>query len=93
MALVAGGFNKDWEHNEVYLSSTELYSMTGTNECNYTMPDLPVARYHGCIKLIVDYKRLYLRRGMFGGWVGGVGVLCGGEDSEGNIGQECFQYK
>ena len=30
---------------------------------------------------------------MFGGWVGGVGVICGGEDSEGNIGQECFQYK
>ena len=44
VALVAGGFNKDWEHNEVYLSSTELYSMTGTNECNYSMPDLPVAR-------------------------------------------------
>ena len=30
---------------------------------------------------------------MFGGWLGGAGVLCGGEDSEGNIGQECFQYK
>ena len=44
MAVVAGGFNKDWEHNEVYLSSTELYSMTGANECNYSMPDLPVAR-------------------------------------------------
>ncbi len=44
VAVVAGGFNKDWEHNEVYLSSTELYSMTGTNECNYSMPDLPVAR-------------------------------------------------
>ena len=45
MALVAGGFNKDWNNNEVYISSTELYSMTGNNDCNYSMPDFPVARY------------------------------------------------
>ena len=33
------------------------------------------------------------RRGMVGGWVGGLALVCGGEDETGHIGAECFYYR
>ena len=42
---------------------------------------------------MLKYKYILWRVGMFGGWVSGVAVVCGGESQEGNIGQECFQYR
>ena len=33
------------------------------------------------------------RRGMVGGWVGGLALVCGGEDEIGHIGAECFYYR
>jgi len=75
LGIVAGGYNKDWNNDEVYLSSTELYSMSSEKHCNFSLPALPVNR-----------------KGMFGGWVNGIVVVCGGVDMEGVIGADCFQY-
>ena len=75
VGLIIGGYNQDWNHEEVFLTSTELYSIVGPSRCNYTLPDLPVGM-----------------KGMFGGWVGGQAVVCGGEGQEGIISQFCFYY-
>lgn len=75
VGIVAGGYNQDWNHDEIFLSSTELYSVSSTDSCDYPLPDLPVAR-----------------KGMFGGWVGGMAVICGGEDLEGVLYSDCFYY-
>eukprot|EP00091_Calanus_sinicus_P018359 TRINITY_DN4166_c0_g1_i2.p1 TRINITY_DN4166_c0_g1~~TRINITY_DN4166_c0_g1_i2.p1 ORF type:complete len:197 (+),score=58.44 TRINITY_DN4166_c0_g1_i2:86-592(+) len=32
------------------------------------------------------------RKGMFGGWVGGLAVVCGGEDAQGVVYSECFYF-
>ena len=73
--MVVGGYNKDWSHEEFFLSSTELYSMSSVQHCNYALPDLPVQR-----------------KGMFGGWAGDTATVCGGEDSEAVVSQDCFSY-
>merc|ERR1719450_1885656 len=33
LGLVVGGYNQDWSHEEVFLASAELYSMTGLKDC------------------------------------------------------------
>jgi len=75
VGLIVGGYNQDWNHEDVFLASAELYSIVGPSKCNYTLPDLPVGM-----------------KGMFGGWVGGKAVICGGEDQAGSISQFCFYY-
>ena len=75
VGVIIGGYNQDWNHDDVYLSSTELYSMTGLQDCHYDLPDLPV-----------------VRKGMFGGWAGNMATVCGGEDSEAVVHQDCFTY-
>ena len=44
IGLVAGGYNQDWNHEDVLLSSTELYSLSSADDCDHPLPDLPVAR-------------------------------------------------
>ena len=75
VGLIVGGYNQDWNHEDVFLASAELYSIVGPSKCNYTLPDLPVGM-----------------KGMFGGWVGGQALVCGGEDQAGSISQFCFYF-
>ena len=75
VVAVVGGYNKAWDHSEVFPASTELYSMSSLKDCDYALPDLPVGR-----------------KGMFGGWADGRATVCGGEDREGRLYDDCFTY-
>ena len=44
MVAVVGGYNKAWDHSEVFLATSELYSMTPTKDCDYALPDFPQGR-------------------------------------------------
>jgi len=80
--LVAGGFNRGengFAGEDVVLQSAEIYSVLpgGDGGCDGRLPDLP---WEGG------------RKNMVGGWVAGVAVVCGGEDDEGDIRQNCVFY-
>ena len=75
VVAVVGGYNKAWDHSEVFPATTELYSMSSLRDCDYALPDLPVGR-----------------KGMFGGWAGGRATVCGGEDREGRLYEDCLSY-
>jgi len=75
VGMVVGGYNRAYGSEDTFLASAEIYSIARNDDCDSTLPELPVER-----------------KGMFGGWVGGYAVVCGGEDAQGVIHSECFFY-
>ena len=44
VGLVVGGYNRHYGGDDIYLASTEVYSIRRSDECEAQLPDLPVER-------------------------------------------------